>query len=384
MPRSLLSDLNIGEIAFCRSGVNPGAKIVLYKKRPDPVTIQKEEVRSFTDHLEAGRAMEIDGAIDRRLYALLDTTTEIMRADVTDREGLILQAVNAYAETMERDVPELFAGRLAKQLVELAAEGEAERSSVAVLIKSELQGAGLLPVASNGGDVMDFLKALTERGQAALSYVLGDRDPAEIFKGVTEDAGTVIVGLLNKAAEWGDRIDGLEADLEKARKPAADPNSLESILKSIDDPGTRAYVETQAGAVSTLTKQFTDLQKATRRGEIATIVKAMECLPNANDALVIVLEKADAVPGLMDDLQPILEAANAQARLGKALADLGIDTLPGDGNAATPEEADQALIGKATELRKARPELSVEQSYTEACEQNPTLYQATRQVRTVQ
>ena len=34
--RALLSNLNIGEIAFCRSGIHPGAKVVLYKKRPDP------------------------------------------------------------------------------------------------------------------------------------------------------------------------------------------------------------------------------------------------------------------------------------------------------------------------------------------------------------
>lgn len=380
MPRSLLSNLQIGEIAFCRSGMHPSAKIVLYKRRDGSVKKEEDEPRSFEEHYQSSRLMEIDGAIDRRLHALLATTTEIMRADVDDREDRILAAVAEYATTMQRDVPELFAGRLAKWIKQWAGESRPSEDDVCAIVKSELYGAGLLPdKPKSGGGAMEFLKSLSERGRAALGFVLGNRDPAEFFKGTTEDVGKLVVGLLEKASEWAGRIDSLEADLEKAKKPPPDPTSLESILKSIEDPGVRAYVETQGAAVRNLGGKVTTLEKAARRKDLAEIAKSCECIPNENGALIDALEKADTA-GILETIKTVLESANAQARLGKAFEELGIETVIGEGAVGTPEEAHEALVAKATEIRKSEPSLTAEAAYTKACERHGDLYLATRNV----
>lgn len=381
--KGLLSSLDIREIALCRRGMHPMADVVLYKRKddaPSVASVKKEEMeepRTFADHFESSRLMEIDEALDRRLYALLHTTTAIMRADVADREARILAAVEAYAETMQREVPELFAGRLAKWLNEFAAESRPEEEDVHAVVKTELGLAGLLPEAPSGGKEMpEFLKSLSERGQAALAYILGDRDPAEFFKGVAEDVGSLVIGLVEKAAEHGPAVAKLEADLAKASKPAADPNDLDSILKSVEDPGVRAYIETQAAAVKSLGGRVTDLQKAAKTKELEDVAKSLDCLPNEDGALVVILGKASD-GGFLDDLKKILAAANEQAKIGKALEEIGISTDIGEGSVGTPEEAYEALVAKATEIRKGTT-LSPEQAFEKACEEEPLLYAATR------
>ena len=375
-----LHDLNVREIAFCPDGMNPAARMLLYKARDrKPIELEKEEddPRSFADHYESSRTMEIDEALDRRLYALLHTTTEIMRADVSDRESLILAAVEAYAETMKREVPELFSGRLAKWVNALTVDGRSSDDVVHAIVKSELERAGLLPDEPSGGEVMKFLKSLSERGKAALSFVLGDRDPADFFKDTTDSVGELVAGLLEKAAEWADRIDGLETELAKAKEPPADPNSLESILKAIEDPGVRAYIEAQDAAMKKDRSDFADLRKTTRRKELALVVKSVECLPNENDALLEALIVADDA-GILKTIEAVLVAANEQAKLGKAFAEMGVETLIGDGSVGTPDEAHEALIAKALEIRKALPTLSAEQAYEKACETNSDLYLASQ------
>ena len=383
-----LQNLDIREIALCRRGVHPGARFMLYKKAPDPLELEKEEdqPRAFGDHFEAARAMEIDGALDRRLYALLHTTTDIMRAEVSNREELVLDAVDAYADTMKRDVPELFAGRLAKELLARATEGPTSDGDFHAVVKSQLAEAGLLPGApASGGEKMDFLKALTERGQAALKYVLGDRDPAEVFKGIGDEAGGVVVALFNKTAESGDKVVVLTTELEKAQKEPADPNSLESILKAVEDPGVKAYIETQAAAVTKVSGDFATFRKTARKKELVDMAKAWDCLPNAGDELVVALEKADEA-GILEPIQKALDVGQAGAKLGKAMEELGIETLPGEtGGKMTREEADRALVAKGAEIRKAAGEgaeaITPEKAYELACERNPDLYQATREVR---
>lgn len=380
-PKRSLHDLNVREIAFCPDGINPAARMLLYKARDrKPVELGKEddEPRSFGDHYESSRAMEIDEALDRRLYALLHTTTEIMRADVSDREGLILSAVEAYAETMTREVPELFAGRLAKWVNALTVEGRSSDDVVHAIVKSELELAGLIPDEPSGGVAMKFLKSLSERGAAALAFVLGDRDPAEFFKDTTDEVGKLVGGLLEKASEWAERIDTLETDLAKAKEPPVDPNSLESILKGISDPGTRAYIEGQAAQNAADREEVAKLRKSHRRGELRVIVKSVPNLPNENDALLDALEKAD-LAGILPTIEAILVSANAQAKLGKAFEELGIDSIIGEGSVGTPDEAHSALLAKAVELRKSEPDLSAEGAYEKACELNSDLYVASQQ-----
>lgn len=382
MPRARrsLHDLRIREVALCREGMNPGARMCLYKAR-DRTRLRKqteEPPRSFEDHYQASRLMEIDEAIDRRLYALLNTTTEIIRSDVENREERILEAVDAYAETMQRDVPELFAGRLAKWLHEWAGESRPSREDVCAIVKSELGQAGLLPDEPSGGGIMEFLKSLSERGRAALAYVLGKSKPEEFFKDTSEEVGKLVVSLVEKAAEWGTKLEGLEADLAKARDTQPEPGSLEAILKCVSDEGVASFMKTQAAAIKKLGGDFADLQKANRRRELDTIAKSCEHLPNEKGSLTDALEKADEA-GVLDPIVTALRAANEAAKLGKAFEEIGIETIPGQGGVSTPQEASEALLAKALELQKAKPELSEAEAFEKACEQNPTLYEQTRQ-----
>ncbi len=387
--RRRLRDLAIREIALCREGMHPGARIMLYKKRdgkPVTKTEDGEEPRGFRDHLESSRLMEIDSALDRRLHALLATTTEIMRADVSDREERVLAAVEEYAATMQRDVPELFAGRLAKWLNEWAGESQPSDDDVCAIVKSELGLAGLLPDEPSGGKVMqEFLKSLSERGRAALALVLGDRDPAEFFKGASEDVGKLVVGLLEKAAEWGPRIDTLEAELEKAKTPAVDPTSLESILKSVEDPVVKALIESQAATNKELGGMVADLQKAALRKGIDDFAKSLDALPD-HKKIGDLLEKAH-YGNFADQLKEIFTAANVAAQAGKILKELGVETTVGDAApTADPGAAHAMLVAKAAEIRKAlgAGNISDEKAYEMACEQNGDLYQVASQSPAVQ
>lgn len=386
MPKGLLSNLVIREVAFCERGMNPEADMVLYKARQSkgqPGKLGKEdddEPGTFGDHLDDARAMDIDQALDRRLHALLATTTEIMRADGVDREALVLAAVNAYAAAMNRDVPELFAGRLAKLLASWGAdENPADDDVIRKVVENELEVAGLIGDAKKG-ETMDWLDKLTKEERAALDYVLGGTDPAEFFKGTTEAAGAFVAGLVKRAVE-ATGTDGELAktlvELTKARADAGTDEGIEAILKSIEDPAVRSLVEMQRATIAKQGTDLVDLQKATRRAQLATIAKGFDCLPDENDGLVDLLAKADA-GGFLDGLQAILTSANAQAKIGKSLGDIGVDTIPGEGSAGTPQEAEEALMAKAIEIQKTMPTLTTEQALEKAYEQNQDLYAATR------
>jgi hypothetical protein len=387
--KGLLSNLVIDEVAFCERGMNPRADMVLFKarrvrKRPTPAArkLRKEEDEpgSFGDHFEDARAMEIDSALDRRLHALLAATTEIMRADNVDREALVLAAVNDYAAAMNRDVPELFAGRLAKWLANWGLDGSLpEDSEIQKVMKEELELAGLAGDVTKG-EKMDWLKKLSKEERPALDYVLAGTDPAEFFKGTSEKAGTFIVGLVKRAVQAtttdGELVKTL-AELTKARAESGTDEGFDAIVKSIQDPAVRQLVEMQRTTIGKQHETVSALQKSTRRAELREIVKGFDCLPNESDSLLVMLEKADKA-GILADLQKVLTSANKQAEVGKQLKELGLDSIPGEGSAGTPQEADEALMAKAVEIRKLQPTLSNEQAYAKACDDNPDLYEGTR------
>lgn len=414
--RSRLRDLRIEEVALCRQGMNPEAHIVLYKRHDEPMTDharpspsrlpvaallelakgherievgplrealakQDHAPRTFDEIFEDGRRYEIDAALDTRAHTLIRTTTEAMYNEglsMPERQRLVLAAVQDYADAMERDVPDLFAGRLAKRLTDLGADGPPKPSAVAAVVKAALDEAGL--PADNGGGAPMFWKSLTERGQRALKYVLGDRDPAQFFKGTTDEVSKLVGGLLEKAGEWAERVDGLEADLTKSReeiatlrKSGGSESDLEALLKGVTDPSARRLIETQHAALKSQGGEIRELRKAAQRSKLSAIAKALTCLPNENDALVVILEKADN-GGWLDDLEKVLRSANRQAEIGKAMVDLGVDSLPGEGALGSPDEADAALVAKAVELRKIDGSLTAEQAYAKACELHPDLY----------
>lgn len=311
------------------------------------------------------------------LETLVDAIDEILGEPLEDFEEPILKAFDEYGAAVSRDLPDLFGVDAAEQLNSRAAEGRPSHDDVSAIVATELELAGTVPDKPGGGGAMQFLKSLSKRGKAALGYVLGEKDPAEFFKGTSEDVGKLIAGLLEKAAESGERIEKLEVDLEKASKPKADPNSLESILKAVGDPGVRAYIETQAAAVKSLGGKVAELTKSNRRKELEAIVKSCEHLPS--EGLVDVLEKAD-LAGILEPIEKILRSANEQAKLGKAFEELGVETLVGDAAVTDPAQAYEALVAKGAEIRKVETKLTAEQAFEKACELNPDLYEASQRV----
>ncbi len=387
MPRGMLSDLVIDEVAFCERGMNPRADMVLWKARkktskgaskPGIKRVQKDDDTgrplTFGDALEDARAMDIDEAIDARLYALLHTTTWIMRADDVDRPAMILQAVSDYAATMDRDVPDLFTGRLAKWYEAIDIEAETMEAILKGL-KTELEAAGLLGELKKG-ETMDWLKTLSKEERNALDFALGGTDPAEFFKGMTEEAGAFVVALTKRAVAATTSEASLATALEELTKARASANTdegFEAIVKSIDDPAVQSLVTMQRSRLATQGGEISELKKAEKRREYGDIVKSLPALPNENGALVTILEKADTA-GILDELKKVLAGANAQAEIGKAYEEIGGDTLTGEGAAGTPAEADEALMAKGVELKKTYPELTSEQLYLKAAEMNPHLY----------
>lgn len=348
-----------------------------------------DEPRSFEDNLEEGRFLEIDGAFDRRLHALLATTTEIMRSDVDDREALILAAVNEYAATMERDVPELFAGRLAKWLVELAID-DPEDAVVEKILTGELEAHGLLP-DTEGDSIMKFLEKLSKSARAAFDSLDAEKKAEDVFKGASEDLGIFVGALLERIV--GD--EGLEAELGKAQvafqkaiESGGHPQTeLEKVLKGVTDLSVRNLLEAQAVALKSQGKTVADLVTKAERRELAEMAKAWTHLPSDGGTLVDCLQKAKAA-GFLDTFEKILTSAQAQAAKGKAFdalaADMDFDVEGlGAGDGLDPGEAHEAIVAKAAELRKGKElTLSAEKAYELACEQNSALYTATRGMTT--
>lgn len=339
------------------------------------------EPGTFAEYLEEERVAEIGLAIERRLRALISTTSDILHAGDVDREALILEAVNDYAAAMNRDVPELFAGRLAKAITSWEAEDEPpEDRAIADWVIRELEAAGLAGDVKKG-EKMDWLKNITKEERAALDYVLAGTDPAEFFKGTSEEAGAFVAKLVARAVEATTADTGLataNAELTKLRAESGTDEGLEALLKSITDPNARSLIEMQRKKIAKQDETMAALTKASRRAELTAIVKSLDCLPNEKDALLVALEKADGA-GILETLEAVLKSANAQAKVGKQLQEIGGDTITGEGGiAADPVAADEALMAKAIELKKAFPTLTDEQRYAKACDENPTLYAQTR------
>lgn len=385
MSRAFLRDLVIDEVAFCQRGMNPESDMLLYKARRDSGRgklrkDEHDEPGTFSDHFEDGRAMEIDAALDERLYALLRTTTEIMRAPDVDREALVLEAVNAYAAAMNQDVPELFAGRLAKMLQAFGgSDALQDDPEVWGVVKRELEVAGLTDDDTKG-ETMDWLTKLTKEERAALDFALAGTDPTEFFKGTSEEAGVFVAKLVTRAVK-ATQVEGelvtTGVELVKLRAETGTDEGIDAIVKSIVDPGVRSLVEIQRRTIRKQGDDMAAFQKASRRREIRDIAKCLDCIPNEGDALTDALEKADAA-GILEPIQKALTTANAQAKVGKAFSEMGVDTITGEGATGTPVEAEEALMAKAIEIQKAEPTLTTEQAQVMAYEQNPTLYAQTR------
>lgn len=315
------------------------------------------------------------GVAAELLEDLVAKISDAVAAEDADLGAVVLDAFDEFA-ALDAEIPLGLGAEVAKQVETWASEGRVPDDEVRRIVKSELDAAGLLEPPREGG-TMEILKSLSERVKKALTYVLGGADPAEFFKGTPDGPMKLIVGLVEKAADWGDKLGGLEVELAKAKKDGPAPATFEAIVKSVTDPTARAFLEQEHAANLKLGKDIATLQKATRRKELVAVAKSLDCLPNENDALVEILVKADD-GGFLDKLEPILISANRQAAVGKAYEDIGVETDVGTGGASTPKEAFDALVAKSLEIRKSRTDITAEKAFELACEQNPDLYRATR------
>ena len=109
-------------------------------------------------------------------------------------------------------------------------------------------------------------------------YLVGDNDPAEMFKGLGEPGQALVAGLLDSAGSIGQ----LETDLSKARELEAQPDdpkaALEKALKTTTDPAVRALLKAQAAELAVNSKRVETLEKAAQAREVAAFVKDGELL----------------------------------------------------------------------------------------------------------
>jgi hypothetical protein len=335
-PKRRAKAIQVGEVSLVPAGDNPEAHVVLAKIRtplskdePSP----ESEPRSFAALMERLRLSAVESAISERAYALSQAIFETLYSDVTDKEARILANVAQFKDTMDRDVGELLAGRLAKltKQEDLPTVGEIHAAITEVLTSTDDHGRN---------DMSRTTDQLPKEPQEQITKIEKERDDALA------------------------RVIELEKENAQLRSAPAAPTP-EDLYKGIPEATVKILKEKDAEN-ERLAKTVSDLVEKQRRSELAGRASEFSKMAVAQDKLTELFVKADKA-GLLDDLVAILRPLHEQAKKARTFEELG-------SNGPVGGDAYRKIEARAEELRKAQPTLTRERAIARALEESPELY----------
>lgn len=346
-----------------------GIEEIIDKDEHTPNTFEEERGSRLVDFL--------DGALDERARTLMMTTFGILFSEETDKERLILEAVDAFALTMHDEVPKLFSGELAKGLTEFLS---ADTPPTLIDVRNRVEK--LLPSGGDGGVMFEF-KGATKEGKAALekAWDAAGEDGKKIIEDVWKASQTDATSTedLDKSNA---KILVLESDNERLTKALTGESTepdVHHLLKgktaeeaALMQPMIAHYdaeLKKSKDATAKLQESIEKDAEERRDEKFLTLAKSYKHLATPHDEMVKMLKAADDA-GTLDTVVKTLEAASKMASGGSGeLGELGFESIEKSGDRQT---AHAAIEAKAVELRKGREsEITAEQAYVEAVAEMP-------------
>lgn len=350
MPR-ILEKLKIREVSSVDRGAGEGVRVMLMK-RNDPTLKDGTMPKSFTEVVKSmlgfGKATvadEVAGANDalaKSIDSILGDTT----MDATAKSAAIEKSFTQHAAHLNGTIPAAIEKALSDAGLS-ASDFTKGTSDVAIDIKKALG----LPADATDDQVTKALEAQAADAKALavtkIELAIAKMSPAHsafMGKGKMPAGGKdAFAGM--SAAERDKHVsanplddddeDAQKRDADFAKRLAADPQVVE-LRKRVDDMTKR--------------EQITAVRKAW--GTDGLTEPQMDVVQKAWEA------STDKAP--IEAMVKQLAAANTQAREAGIFKEIG---STGSGAGATPHDE---LMAKAHELRKATPDLTIEQAYAKA------------------
>ena len=236
-----------------------------------------------------------------------------------------------------------------------------------VLFKSQDGGT-----AVEKEQLLKAVDALDDEGRQELLKALGVNeppDPVEALKGLPEEQRAEIAKLLvgePKALTAEEVIKAIQDAMPK--KEDGDDKVPESVRKSLE--AFEARIKKADERADKAETRVAELEKARERERYVAEVGAFKHLPGMNaDDFASILAKADGT--LTEEerkkLRGVLKGANEALKDSELLKEWGSGQRGGSG------DVHAELDSLAVELRKSKPDLSIEQAKTKIMSENPEL-----------
>jgi hypothetical protein len=355
MPHKL-TQLKLDRVDSCPAGSNPGAHIVLMKRKEDVSKATFEEIR---DSRELGKMLN---EVSQMTWDLYDAVTSSLWSD-GDRAGEVRMSIDQYTAAVDKALESWAKGKpMAKehldavrtQLITKFKEAAVPKTAPKKDEKKKEETAKAAPATLE--EALAELKKRDEQIAELVAKGDGDDDGGEDDdEGGDEPDEAVMKSLPESVRKM---IEKQNERLEKAEKAAKDAEQKAAVEK--DAREQREFIE----------KARTDIPNlpgtAEEKGTLLKVVNAK-------------LEKKD-----IDALMKLLKAGDTAVKSLVMMGENGEigSEVEGDGSEESLRKSEGVrgeLEDKAAEIRKVSPKLSAQQAFARACAQNPTLYKKMRQ-----
>lgn len=349
------------------------------RTRPRKKGVQMRLIDTILDAIRSWSGKEPDEELEKRLFdeiraeslneqiadAVLSRVHDLARSvresmfmvgdDRPDPQGAIAESLKQFAETMDEDLANIFAGRIIKAVGEIddvqekPDEEEIEKilQDLFTVDTSQADNAGATKEESM--DLSKLSKEDRDKVAAALDAAGSVEEFAKNFKGLAD--------LVTGAAASQTELDKLKG------KPEDDPlkDLPEEVRKIVDERVTKLSDEN-----ATLKGRLDTFEADRKRETFEQSVGNLAGLPQKREEIV------EALWTMTDDdqrskMQKNLEAAAEAARRGNLFNEIGSGMSEGG-------SAYAQIVAKAEEIRKATPSLTEAAARAQAMNENPDLY----------
>lgn len=353
MPHKL-TQLKLDRVDSCPAGSNPGAHIVLMKRKEDVSKASFEEIR---DSRELGKMLN---EVSQMTWDLYDAVTSSLWSE-GDRAGEVRLSIDQYTAAVDKALESWAKGKpVAKehldavrtQLITKFKEAAVPKTAPKKDEKKKEETAKAAPATLE--EAMAVIKERDEQIAQLVAKGDGDDDGGEDDDDGDEPDEAVMKSLPEPVRKL---IEKQNAQLEQVRKEAKEASERAAVEK--DAREQREFIE----------KAKTDIPNlpgtAEEKGTLLKVVHAK-------------LEKKDA-----ESLMKLLKAGDSATKSLLMMGGHGEvgSEVEGDGSEESLRKSEGArgeLEEKASEIRKANPKLSAQQAFSRACAQNQALYKKMR------
>lgn len=318
----MLTDMNIEEVSLVDDPANPGAKVLLWKRKNGGDMTKKDDSGLKASLLQVLQKFGMYGAPEQATtFNDLDDGREKQEMIQVLSDSLV--SIAGDTSLSDEDKKSYMQQSVSEFLAEIGSSQETEKGNADDPASMQTKGDMMKTID---------LSTLSKENKEQLLKQLQDEQAAAGSTG--EPAGN----------EGGDAMKKEQID-EVVTK------ALEPVQKELKDAQALIAKMNDEKAAAVRLEKAKDITKGLAGVDVEKVAEMLKGLDDAGQ----------------ETLASVLKAASEQSKLATLLKTAGSDT-------AKPGSADEIAKSKADEIRKANPKLSEQQALAMAWEQNPGLY----------